>query len=538
MAGKQTKRYAGIGILIGLAALLSACQSLPPLSGRTVSTYLPVPSSPALTQAFHTPKLPQGKTAVYLLDDPQDAFAARQTMIERSQYSLDIQYYMWHNDVSGRRMFALVRQAAQRGVRVRLLLDDNNTYGTDDLLAQLNRMPNVEIRLFNPFVYRRFRTLGYLSDFFRLNRRMHNKLLIADNQLAVIGGRNIGDEYFNISRRAVFSDLDVLLTGNVVTQASRDFDRYWQSSASYPFERIATCADAERGKAEMARHAVRDGRILAQYREMLQAAPLGRSSRQNPIPWRTVAHAQLVSDPPDKAFVDNHTETLVDTLSEKLGMPQRSLFIVSPYFVPTRNGVEMLTELADDGIDVTVFTNSLQAIDVAAAYAGYAKYRKALLSGGVKLYEMKPDTMTLQNSAEEGSDSAETLGKSVKMTGEGSEKNKRILGSSVMSLHAKALVVDNQRLFVGSFNMDPRSAHLNTETGVVIDDAAFTGEVVEKLRNMAPQYAYQVTLDRQNRLRWHTPENPEEPLKWEPEAGFWKRAAVELMSVLPIEDLL
>lgn len=543
MVGKQAKRRTIAFIAVAACSVvLSACQSLPPQADRTFSTHREITDSPALIRALDVPKLPKNQTAVYLLDNPQDAFAARQIMVESAQHTLDIQYYIWHNDVAGREMLKHIQAAARRGVHVRILLDDNNTYGMDNLLSVFNREPNIEVRLFNPFTYRRFRTLGYLSDFSRLNHRMHNKSFIADNTLAIIGGRNIGDEYFNISKQAVFSDLDVLLSGNAVQQASQDFDRYWNSAASYPFERIATHAETQQGQIEIAVNEPQDQQILKPYREMLQAAPLTRQMEKRNIPWRITENVQWISDAPEKALGKTDSESVTDMLSEKLGTPKTNLFIVSPYFIPTKHGTKELSELAKSGIQVTVFTNSLQATDVAAAHAGYAKYRKPLLASGVELYEMKPDAMTAQDSAEEDAEREVGYLKNQKkqkhFTPEGNEKGKRIPGSSATSLHAKAIVVDNQKLFIGSFNMDPRSAHLNTENGIVINDRAIAESVVNKLRQITPQYAYKVTLDRYSRLQWQSADQPDTPLNTEPEAGFWKRFTVNLMSVLPIEDWL
>ena len=235
----------------GSALLLGACQSLPDLSQRSVSTYIDTESSPRLEAALPSERPSEketGQTGVYLLADPHDAFVARAILIGHADHTLDIAYYIWHDDVSGKMLFQMLQQAARRGVRVRLLLDDNNTRGMDDTLAALDAEENIEIRLFNPFTHRKFRALGYLTDFPRLNRRMHNKSLTADNRYAIIGGRNVGDEYFNVSTETGFADLDVLAKGAVVTDISRDFDRYWASGSSYPFPAVAKHANAEKGR--------------------------------------------------------------------------------------------------------------------------------------------------------------------------------------------------------------------------------------------------------------------------------------------------
>ena len=492
--------------------LLSACQSLPALEGRSVSHYVDAATAPRLESALRPAEAERQDSGIYLLDDAHDAFVARATLIESADHALDIQYYIWHNDVSGNLLFNMLYRAADRGVRVRLLLDDNNTNGMDNILAALNHHANIEIRLFNPFMNRKWRALGYLTDFPRLNRRMHNKSLTADNRATIVGGRNIGDEYFNVSGDTVFADMDVLATGKIVGEVSQDFDRYWASESAYPLERVIPKADVAKGMAELNAGGRQNGAVLQRYHQDLAQSHLLEAIKNNNVPWQP-AHTRLISDDPAKGLDrDRHKPAIGAKLSQAL-MPEQEIYLVSPYFVPTQSGTEALADMAQQGIKVTVLTNSLQATDVAAVHSGYSKYRKPLLQAGITLYELKPGSAVPKG------------------------RDRGLTGSSSTSLHAKTFVVDRARVFVGSFNLDPRSARLNTEMGVLIDSPEIAGEIQRSLVEATPQHAYQVTLNQQQKLQWQDPQSGETHQK-EPEAGFWKRLTVKLLSVLPIEGLL
>ena len=501
-----------------LPLLIGGCQILPTLDNRSVSHYMDVASAPRLEAAL-TPAAP-GKadqtpdtSGIYLLGDAHDAFVARATLIESADHALDLQYYIWHNDVSGNLLFNMLYRAADRGVRVRLLLDDNNTNGLDNILAALNSHPNIEIRLFNPFITRKWRALGYLTDFPRLNRRMHNKSFTADNKATIIGGRNIGDEYFNVGGDTIFADLDILATGNVVTKVSEDFDRYWASDSSYPLERIIKRPNIAKGFQQLDRIDPEKTNILNRYHADLAQSDLLQAIQNNRVPL-IQAQTELLSDPPAKGLNRNRDKPVItEKLAEALQTPKREVYLVSPYFVPTKGGSEALSNLVRDGVDVTVLTNSLQATDVAAVHSGYARYRKPLLKAGINLYELKPNNAVPKS------------------------KDRGLTGSSSTSLHAKTFIVDQERVFIGSLNLDPRSARLNTEMGVLIESPEIATDMQRTLVNTTPEYAYKVTLNQKNKLQWHDPET-QETLKKEPEAGFWKRFTVRLLSILPIEGLL
>lgn len=502
--------------LLLLCLFLCSCAAwLPPLEERTESRHFDTAVPVLLDKVLHIRHFPSDSrlSDIYLLDDPHEAFAARAALIESAEHSLDLQYYIWRNDISGRLLFNLMYLAAERGVRVRLLLDDNNTRGLDDLLLALDSHPNIEVRLFNPFVFRKWRALGYLTDFPRLNRRMHNKSFTADNRATILGGRNIGDEYFKAGGDTAFADLDILATGAVVGEVSRDFDHYWASRSAHNATRIIRHGDPRRGLRTLGYDDETSRQALLRYRETVEQSSLYRKIQAGRIDWQSV-QTRLISDDPAKGLDrDRRKPPIADRLQDALKQPEKSVYLVSPYFVPTKAGTQALAKLVQNGIDVTVLTNSLQATDVAAVHSGYAKYRKPLLQSGIKLYELRPGHAVLP------------------------AKDKGLTGSPVTGLHAKTFIVDGRRIFIGSFNLDPRSARLNTEMGVVIESPKIAEQMERTLADTTPAYAYRVTLDKHKRLQWYDPAT-RKTYPNEPEAKLWKRIAAKILSMLPIEGLL
>ena len=522
-----------------LTLLLAGC-SLPPLAGRSESTALPPEAAQAtlLGQAL-APLLDQhpGLTAIHALSDARNAYAARALLARVAQRTLDVQYYIWRGDTTGHLLLDELRRAADRGVRVRLLLDDGGTAGLDTQLGALDQHPQIEVRLFNPFAQRTPKALGYVTDFSRTQRRMHNKSFTADSQASIVGGRNIGDEYFAATDGVLFADLDVVAMGPVVADISHAFDQYWASASAYPaasllpplpdyavaraYEALAT--EVQRPEAQAYVRAVAQSPFT---RELLA----GRL----PLQW---ARATLVSDDPAKVLGQVPKEGLLITqLTPAIGQPQRQLDLVSPYFVPTEAGVRALAGLRRQGIAVRVLTNSLEATDVAVVHAGYARYRRPLIEEGVQLYELRRQIGTQDDEPSPGprSPAAASAGKAG--VGSGSRP-----GSSGSSLHAKTFAVDGERIFVGSFNFDPRSAHLNTEMGLLIDSPEMASQMSRMLDQSLPSAAYHVQIDAQGRLSWTTESGtPPEPLTTttEPGSSAFKRLMLRVLGWLPIEGLL
>ena len=500
------------------AGLIGGCSTLPSLENRRTSTALFDTRDTKLGKAI-SPMVDAhpGFSGIYPLPNPRDAFAARALLAQAAERTLDVQYYIWRNDLSGTLLFEALRSAADRGVRVRLLLDDNETSGLDPLLASLNSHSNIQVRLFNPFVIREPRWVGYVTDFFRLNRRMHNKSFTADNQTTIIGGRNVGDEYFGTADGLMFADLDVMAVGPVVTEVSKDFDRYWASGSSYPVERLLPAVDPA-AIAELTSSALRVEREPAAvaYMNALRTLSFVHEMDQGSLvlDW---SETRMISDDPAKGLGLAVPESLLfPKLRDIIGKSAVEVYMESPYLVPTAAEFDEFVALAERGVKIKVLTNSLQTTDVPVVHAGYAKRRKPLLEAGVTLYELRP---SLPDAAPRRS-----LGR---------------LGSSGASLHAKAFSVDNSRVFIGSFNFDPRSSTLNTEMGFVIDSPALAQKFEAALQRRIPATAYEVRLSDTGQLYWVEHREGE----WvrhdtEPGTSFEQRAEVWLMSILPIEWLL
>lgn len=505
-----------------LAAALGGC-ALPSLDGRSHSSALP--EADALTTRLGRALAPlaaahPGHSGIHALPDPYDAFAARVLLARVAERSLDVQYYIWRNDVSGTLLFEALRVAADRGVRVRLLLDDNGTAGLDTWLSLLNLHPNIEVRLFNPFVVRRPKWLGFLTDFSRVNRRMHNKSFTADNQATIIGGRNIGDEYFGAADGVLFADLDVLAVGPVVGAVSGDFDRYWASDAAYPVERLVAPPDASQ-RTRLAALAADQARspTAGRYMRDVGDTPFIRDLLQGDLALDWAA-TRMVSDDPDKVLGEvGDGGLLIHQLGALLAEPRRKVELVSPYFVPTGAGVDALAGLVAQGVEVRVLTNAWRATDVPVVHAGYAKRRQALLQAGVSLYELRGEA---------------SAGPAFKVGP---------LGSSGSSLHAKTFAVDDARVFIGSFNFDPRSARLNTELGFVIESPTLARGVAAAFSDTVPASAYEVRLSPQGTLYWverRAEDGRTTEIRHDREPGTTplSRAALWFLSLLPIEWLL
>lgn len=457
-----------------------------------------------------------GESGIHPLYGPLDAFAVRYLLAHAAERTLDVQYYIWGNDLTGTMMLHALLEAADRGVRVRLLLDDNGVTGLDQTLLALSRHECIEVRLFNPVALRWPRWVNYFTDFRRINRRMHNKSMTADNRATIVGGRNVADEYFAAGSGLLFADLDVLAVGRVVNDVSVDFDRYWNSAAAWPVESLVEPAggDPVAGLRRKAARLEHDEAACA-YLENFEHSPFIERFLDGRLEmiW---ARAELLSDDPRKIIDKPGPKGRLDEqLQQAVGLPTDRMYVVSPYFVPTRTGARLFTDLARNGVQVMVLTNSLEATDVAAVHSGYSRYRKRLLKAGVRLFEMQ------------------------RLSGQERMRGTGPLGSSGSSLHAKTFAVDGERVFVGSFNFDPRSARLNTEMGLVIDSPELAAELERTFAGDVPERAYEVHLDGRGGLYWI--ENSDSGTirhEREPHTSVWKRIGVAILARLPIIWLL
>ena len=506
-------------LLAVLAALLTGCVSLPSLEGRTETSALTGTHGTRLGRAL-APRAAAdpGKTGIYPLIAARDAFVARVLLANAADRSLDVQYYIWHGDQTGYLLFEALWAAAERGVRVRLLLDDNGTSGLDDTIAALDAHPNIEVRLYNPFAVRGARGVNFLSDFARLNRRMHNKSFTADNQATIVGGRNVGNEYFAAGSGVWFRDLDVIAVGAAVRDVSKAFDLYWASASAYPAATLLGAPAPDRAAALAARFAAtRADPVSASYIEALRVTPLARQlvAGELHFEWAT---ARLLHDDPAKTLdTTGRTDVLLlSSMLDEVGKPERSFDLISPYFVPGDEGTKALVALARRGVRFRLLTNSFAATDVSAVHSGYAKRRADLLGAGAILYELKPSASP----------------------GEAQEERSHS-GSSGASLHAKTFAVDERRVFVGSFNFDERSAKLNTEMGLLIDSPRLAAQLVQAFDTEIPGGAYEVRLSADGDLEWieRTPSG-EKRYDTEPGTGIVRRAFIGFLSLLPIDWLL
>jgi len=507
-------------VIAALAMLMAGCATLPPPDGRTPTTALADTLETRLGRAVAPAVAANpGKTGVHPLSEARDAFAARVLLAAAAERSLDVQYYIWHGDQVGHLLFEAIWQAAGRGVRVRLLLDDLNTRGLDPVIAALDAHPNIDVRLYNPFVQRGSRALGFLTDFSRLNRRMHNKSFTVDNQVSVVGGRNVGNEYFGAGGGMVFADLDVLAVGAAVRDVSRQFDLYWNSPSAHPSAGFAGGSGPE-GPAslEAAFASTRAHPGSVAYVEAVRTTPLVRDLLAGSLrlEW---TRAQLVHDDPAKTL-DTTVRAdvlLFPELVRTVGRPDESLDLVSPYFIPGDEGTEALVALASRGVKVRVLTNSLSSSEATIVHAGYAKRRLDLLRAGIRLFELKA-----------------TAGKRPQ------DGNPGWGSSSSAALHAKTFAVDRSRIFVGSFNFDPRSALLNTEMGLVIESPGLAGRLAGVFDREVPLAAYEARLGPGGSgLEWiERTESGETRHETEPGAGWLRRLGLEILSLLPVDWML
>jgi len=511
-------------VLLALPMLMGACATLPVDPPRAPSMALADTGATRLGRGITRQAASHAdRSGIHALTDGREAFAARILLIQAADRSVDLQYYIWRDDTTGRLLMEAAWQAAERGVRVRMLLDDANARKLDATVADLDSHPNIEVRLFNPFANRSFAMFEAIGDFGRINRRMHNKALIADNRAAIVGGRNVGDEYFGAGTGAGFADLDVAAIGPLVGEVSAEFDRYWNSPSAYPA--AVMLGSAPPGSEARLRAAWTEARQEAEaqeYEKALRETPLVRHllAGELSLDW---CPARLLADDPAKVLgvPDDAPPDLLLRIQAALGAPQRELNLVSPYFVPGRNGVDAFARLAARGVQVRVLTNSLSATDVAPVHAGYSKYREDLLRAGVRLFELKRDAASLHPPKEK------------KEKGDGS------YGSSGSSLHAKTFGVDRTRIFVGSFNLDPRSARLNTEMGAVIDSEALAARLSGAFDGAIPREAYEVRLAADGALEWVERANGAETVfTTEPHSGAMRRLWVQFLTLLPIEWLL
>ena len=468
----------------------------------TGSTVLGVAAS-AWLAARKTP------SAVYRLDSGADALGARVGLIDRAELSVDIQSYLIKDDVAGNLVALHLAQAADRGVRVRLLMDDALTDEVDAGLLSLDEHDNIEVRVFNPFPRRRSRLISLLANFNILNRRMHNKSFTVDNQVTIVGGRNIADEYYQTGGETEFIDEDLMGIGVVVDEVSDGFDEYWNSPEAIPMDAFDTLV-AHSSVAE----SIREGR---RYVDMHRGLPFLKGINGALIDDfvrgdldLVAAEARIVQDHPDtvRNLMRRRGSETTAYLQKLVSAAEKELIVISPYFVPQKQGVDFLAALVKKGVRVVIVSNSLASTNHSSVHAVYARYRKPLLRQGVELYELRPRL-------------------------EGMETDTKI------TLHSKVATVDRERLFVGSFNLDPRSLYLNTEMGMDVESRDLARSMAMSILESLRDSAYKLRLSPKGKLQWLLQAaGVEEIVVSEPQTSLWRRFLTKLMSLLPIESQL
>ncbi len=481
------------------------------------STALPVCDGATLLDRLVGPLVSDrpGQSGLMLIDGNLDAFAIRALTARHAERSLDLQYYIWNADLTGRLLVDEILKAADRGVRVRLLLDDINAQGHDRTYLALDSHPNIAVRLFNPSRNRSGtfrRGLEMLLRAVSVTRRMHNKAWIADGRLAVVGGRNIGDEYFDAAEASNFRDLDVLLLGDAVRQTEIVFDDFWNSEAAIPIGALAKRRKAGLPEIRAALAAWTADQHAAPYLKRVAEDNSVRKMLTGGLEIHWTKDARIVSDPPEKAIGAGSDDWLMNTIRPILTSATANLEIISPYFIPGEAGTGQLLKMAGRGVRVAVLTNSLAATDVTAVHGAYARYRASLVEGGVSLFELKPYDRRGDMS---------------------------LFGSSTASLHTKAFTVDDRIGFIGSMNFDPRSASLNSEMGVLFEHPGLVARVRDIFADeTSAAKSYRVCV-RAGRVVWQD-DSPDAPrtLHNEPEASLYRRLTATMIGLLPIQSQL
>ena len=519
-----------LAIYCSIAITVTGCSTLPKHKIESIpETTLQVDTAQTTLAQIIQPLQEQHPdlTGYLVLFEPLEALATRLSLIDKAEKRLDLQYYIWDNDkVGSLALHALIR-AADRGVKIRLLIDDNNAKSTEGIFLALAQHPNIEVKLFNPYRFRKYRALDMILDLKRINRRMHNKSFIADHQVALIGGRNMTNQYYNVSDNYQFSDVDVMLVGTAVKDISHSFDEYWSHEYAYKVQEVVNQSahhlSYESLKRQLDEHYKRV--TVQNYLDLTSNSQAIDSlmSRDIPLDW---VKAEVVKDSPDKIKSKaKKKEHLNFQLIQHLEQPEKNVDLISAYFVPEKKGAKMLTDLAKDGVKVRVLTNSFKANDVAVVHAFYGKYRQNLLEHGVQLYEFLPALN--KNDLDKNT---EDLAKKAKVS---------IKGLSRSSLHAKLMALDEKQVFIGSFNFDPRSAYLNTEIGVLLNSPPLAQAVHTTMDENLSKYAYKLVLDANKKITWQrqTPQGPVIYTK-EPRMKWWQRAGIKMLSWLPIEGFM
>ncbi len=507
--------------LSSLCILLSACDL--PTNTSLQSESVTVHAEHWITHAPSQQNIANGLTAYLPLYDGFMSMAARLHLINQAKAHLDLQYYIWNDDFIGNLMLSQLLKAADRGVKVRLLIDDQNGTQLDQQLLALTQHPNIEIKLFNPYKFRHFRVLDYGLRLKQINHRMHNKLIIADGSVAVTGGRNISSEYFEASSNFQFSDVDIFFAGDAVADANQSFLAFWNDDLSYNIQQVLNQQPQGERLSQLRQKFAHNSTMTQRTQQKIQLAEaeVTKQLQARPVRW---AKAHFVADTPNKARPNAQNEDFIYTqMLNLMGEPKDHLELVSAYFVPTQWGTDYLSQRSKDGLNIRVVTNSFLANDVPVVHAYYQQYRQQLLKNGIEIWEFKPYIERPERTWYE------------KLTGNViPAKNK-----NSSSLHAKFFDADDL-VFIGSFNFDPRSARLNTEVGLVVESDQLQDEISTALDQYLPRIAYQLKLDHQGEILWIDYQSDGQRIEHphDPETTKFQRFMMDLVTVFPAEWIM
>lgn len=496
-------------VLFLLIQLTLGCAAVPYDLPKSSTTYI------ADTSETHFGRLAKEwtsehdeKSGFLPISQGMDALGARLYVLEKADNSVDLQYFLMKDDTAGRIMLLALIKAADRGVRIRFLLDDVFTTAPDQNLLLINQHPNIEVRLFNPISRRGFRALNFVGNFRRANRRMHNKSFTADNAISIVGGRNIADEYFQLKETSVFADFDVLALGPVVSEISSSFDDFWNHKLAIPIEQLSEdlAANALEEKRKQVGEEINliysgiyKGALESQFFKDIE-------SGAQPL---IAAEARVLSDNPEKLVnaVDIEHMALAKDLRDVIVEATEEVMFISPYYVPRKGGVEFIGELVNSNIKVIVVTNSLASNNHVPVHSAYSRYRKDVVRAGVELYETRADAGRFTQNAD---------------------------GPEEFTLHTKLVLIDRRYLFVGSLNLDPRSIDINAEMGLLIDSREMTSAISDAVKTVLPKMAYEIVLNDKGKLEWHGIADDIEFVETrEPQTSTWLRFKAWFMKIAP-----
>ena len=509
-----TFRLCKIPAILAFIGLLAGC--------ATVSFEQPKSYSIAITDTDDTTlgKYAAYKTAqhddqsgFYPLSQGMDALGIRLRLAEKAEKSIDLQYFLMKNDTAGAVMANALLKAADRGVRIRFLLDDVFTSVPDDSFLLINKHPNIEIRIFNPVSRSGIYVFNYIGQFSQANRRMHNKSFTVDHSISVVGGRNIADEYFQLKENAVFVDFDVLAVGPIAAEISESFDQYWNHSLAVPIEQFIKDKKSEdlgTIRADIAEEL--DGIYDTVYRKALNSQLLkDLIADRKPL---YIGPARVLSDDPDKLInaIDEAHMKLAQDLGKILEAAEKEIIFISPYYVPGESGVQFVRGLVAKGVRVVILTNSLASTNHVPVHSAYTRYRLDVIRAGVELYEMRANAARELSGNEDDPDA--------------------------LTLHTKAILIDHRYMFIGSLNLDPRSIEINAEMGLLIDSEPMARDYTKNGDERMSTLTYRVLENDKGKLEWHARIDNQDVIETkEPLTGWWRRFKAWFMKIAPENQL-